>query len=285
MSDEPRNSDTHDAVQAGRNATTLDLRIDDYEGIPVGISTAGHVHVLADVLEQMDRRADAPRRRMGTAKMTELDSFIAHVNRAKQPESTVFADGTALTAVYNYYPGNTRGVTYDGAPLAAWADHRAVYSCPLSEEWQAWTNHNNVELSQDRLASFLEDRSADIFDCDECKRIDIIGLTHDLQIYTKGVCKKQVDRTTGAHTLLNSEEHGEGSTKIPPLFKLRIPVFVGGELYEIFARLQLRIKDGRPVFTYRLQRSAEVKRQAFYEILTSVADATGLPVFAGTPEA
>lgn len=73
--------------------------------------------------------------------------------------------------------------------------------------------------------------------------------------------------------------------KIPPLFKLHIPVFVGGKSYEIFARLQLRIKDGRPVFTYRLQRATEVKRTAFDEIREVVAKATGLPVFAGSPEA
>jgi uncharacterized protein YfdQ (DUF2303 family) len=282
MSDEPRNTDTYDAVQAGRNAVNLDDRCAMFQGVPIGINEDGHIKVLADVLEQMDRRADAPRRRKGTATLTELDSFIAHVERNKIQDSAIFADGTKLTAVYNYNPA-TCGEPADD--IAAWADHRAVYSCPLSEEWQAWTSHNNVELSQDRLASFLEDRSADIFDCDECKRIEIIGLTHDLQIYTKGVCKKKVDRTTGAHTLVSAEEHGEGSTKIPPLFKLRIPVFVGGKAYEIFARLQLRIKDSRPVFTYRLQKSAEVKRQAFDEIRAAIAEATGLPVFAGTPEA
>jgi uncharacterized protein YfdQ (DUF2303 family) len=276
----PTRGDIDAAVQAGKDAAAIVDRHVMIGGVPVGLGINGEIRVLSDVFAALENRQDAPQRRRGTATLTELDSFVAHVNRAKRPESVIFAHGCKLSAVYNYYPAE--------GETAAWADHIAYYSCPLSEEWRAWSATSGTALSQDELAELLDERNGDIFDDEDpavAKRIELIALTTDLQIHTKGTFTKKLDRTTGAHEMICKTEHGENSTRIPGRFKLRLPVFVGGTYYEIFARLQLRIRDGHPAFVYTLQHAAEVKRQAFDEVREVVAAQTGLPVFAGSPEA
>jgi len=279
-SDQSTRGDIDAAVQAGKDAAVIIDRHVVIDGVPVGLGINGEIRVLSDVFAALENRQDVPRRRRGTATLTELDSFVAHVNRAKRAESVIFADACKLRAVYNYYPAE--------GDAAAWADHVAIYNCPLSEEWQAWSRLSGSALSQEQLAELLDERNGDIFDDEDpavAKRIELIALTTDLQVHTKGTFTKKLDRTTGAHEMICKTEHGENSTRIPPRFKLLIPVFVGGTQYEIFARLQLRIRDGHPAFVYTLQHAGEVKRQAFNEVREVVAAQTGLPVFAGSPEA
>jgi len=123
---------------------------------------------------------DHPERRIGTAVMLDLTSFLAHVNRFKTPSSAIFANDDpeepSLTAVLDYhdplapYMGAHEGED-DGAmikatvrptPLPAFCQHRTHYRFPLSEEWIAWVKTDGSVMAQAEFAAFLEDRIGDV---------------------------------------------------------------------------------------------------------------------------
>jgi uncharacterized protein YfdQ (DUF2303 family) len=289
MSDQ-RNSDTHDAVAAGKDAMCLGQRVftQGIEDVPIAIHRSGEIVVLHDVLQAHDERAERPRRRKGTATLTELDSFVAHVGRNKLDDSVIFADKEMLTAVYNYNPPTTGA--YQSS--AAWGDHRAVYTCPYSNEWEAWAANSGRMLTQEQLAKFLDEHFDELRDyagdkrqnIPSCTTLELLTLGDYLELHTTGTFK--VSRRRGERKLeCSSEQSAAESTKIPQRFALELPVFLGGQLFPIEARLELTIKENRPLFTYQLLRAAAVKRAAFAAVRAAVAEHTGLPVFAGSPEA
>ncbi len=90
-------------VTAARESVEIETRIHDYNGIPISI---GNVQVNERLLAAMESREDRPQRREGTTALYELDSFILHVNRFKEPATVVYASSCSetFTAVYDEGP-------------------------------------------------------------------------------------------------------------------------------------------------------------------------------------
>lgn len=113
-------------------------------------------HGVKPYLDPYRRR---PERRVGTAKLTDLDSLIGHVNRFKDGGSALFAiddrEAPAMVAVLNYHP---EGAESD----PRFGDHKARYDFPLSDEWKAWRGVDGETLEQIDFAEFLEDRIVDV---------------------------------------------------------------------------------------------------------------------------
>lgn len=269
------------AVEAGANGAHIDTRITEIEGVPVGYVGGAEpkFQVLSAVLDISDGRADAPRRRRGTAVHHEVGSFVEFVNRHKSPASVCFADGpnVKVTAVLNYQPA--------GPDVAAWGDHRAVYSCPLSDQWRAWNAAADKPMSQEAFAQFLEDHLDDIRSADGFPAAaSMVELARNLVIRSKGVFERKINPTTGEGIMVCKDEHEESSTRIPRAFLLGIPVFEAGAPYAVEARLRFTMAGGRPAFAFALYRAREILRDAFGEVRARVAKETSLPMFAGEPE-
>lgn len=280
---QPRNSDVLAAVQAGLASAGIELRSDEYYGVPYVLREgAQHVEVLHDVLAAHDARQPAPRRRRGTATITEQPSFCDHVNRFKSEHSVIFADvkEVRLVAIYDYHPGGS-----DPA-IAAWCQHRAVYACPLAEEWVRWRHGADTWLAQDDFAEFIDANFDNLTSGDGYPvPIDVMTMARDLRVHQKGTFERTVNPTTGDHALICKLETDEKtSTKIPRAFLLALPVFLGGSLYKVEARVRMRLRSGAAQFSYTLYRAEEIHRDAFGDVRAAVAEATGLPVLAGSPE-
>jgi len=262
--------------------------------------------VTAIPAAEFDDYLSEPRDRRGTAKFTELDSLIAHVNRFKGPESVVFANDSrespALTAVIDYHAaGNI------AAP--GFGRHRSTFHFPLSDEWQAWLKSDKQVMSMTDFAQFLEDRVIDVLHMipgedeiseDLQKYIDALGggaviatpsrlfeLSRSLYIHETSVVREVTKLSSGEGQLVfqtdHTDEYGQ-PLKIPGLFLIAIPVFRRGPLYRIAARLRYR-KQGGVVFWYELWRLDRTFDHAFEEVLQRVAAETELPVLRGSPEA
>lgn len=266
------------AIEAGQRLASAEAKIETVSGIPVR-----NGQPLVTLLELVEQRADWPWRRKGTATFTELASFLEHVNRFKSGSSAVFADVAAvrLTAVLNYHPA---GAESD----PAWGDHRSVYACPLSAEWQRWTKANGVPMGQETFGQWIEDNMPDLAapaDGDDlAPPARLLEVARNLIVRTKGEFSRTVNPTTGEFSLVNKLENESQSTKIPRGFCLGIPVFEAGERYRIEARLRFSMRDGKPTFAYELVQPAAVLRDAFGGVRGQVATQTGLPVLAGSPE-
>jgi uncharacterized protein YfdQ (DUF2303 family) len=255
----------------------LVTEIDD-EGAPVT-----SVKVLTGVIEEMDKRAPGPRRRTGSVRLTDEDSFIAFVNRWGSVDTVIYADTSALAfaAVLDDHP---IGDDINGLAASRWREHRATYACPRSPEWQAWTANDEKWLTQTAFADFIEARLEDMVKADACAApLDVLQMARQLHIRTKGTFQREVNQTTGDSILVNKTETETGSTVIPRAFAIAIPVFEGGERYQIEARVRFGFVEGVPRFSYTLHRRKEIERDAFGAVRRKIDSATGRLVLAGTP--
>ena len=162
---------------------------------------------------------------------------------------------------------------------------RAGYVCPLSDQWRFWTSLDGQWKTQEQFAELLEDRLYDLTSGEGYPDpISVLEMARNLKIYSKGQLERRIDKVTGEHHMVNKLEHAENSTKIHASFLLALPVFEGGTIYKVEARIRFQLRSGAPVFSYSLFRRAEIQRDAFAAVRDAAREATALPVFAGCSE-
>jgi len=287
MEPETKGTETGAAMLAGSDAATLDCRTGcftaaeiDSDGIPVVLLNSGQkLEVPQALLDAIDARAEHPRRKTGTSMHHEEPSFCAHVVRNKGPDSAIWANAEkpCIQAIYDYHGPHGQ------AP--GWGQHRALYTLPLSSEWQTWTAGDGKPLTQDAFAEMLDARMEDLASVAEHARpIELLEMARSLQIHTAGTFKRSLNPTTGESSLLCKTEHGQESTKIPRSFCLGIPIFRGGSLYQVECRIAFRLTDQGPRFSYTIHRRAELMQTAVGESVARIADVTKVQVFWGLPE-
>ncbi|KAA5602184.1 DUF2303 family protein, partial [Roseospira marina] len=97
-----------------------------------------------------------------------------------------------------------------------------------------------------------------------------------------------INTNSGEGSIIFEEEHTDGAGQkltIPSLFCLAIPVFDQGTRYRMVARLRYRKSREGLNWWFDLQQVKEVFDDAFQDAATRIAGDTGVPVYAGTPEA
>lgn len=253
---------------------------------------------------------EAPVRVRGTATHTRLDSFIDHVNRFKNISTSIFAldcgDKPSVTAVFDYHAESDYQAGLDIEP--AFAQHRATYSFPLSEEWNAWHKADGEKMDMGEFAAFLEDRIVDVEAIADPASVNdtvrqfvqtlggwgtvaspskLIELSRGLQIYENSVVKDVRKLSSGEAQIAFSSEHVDADGKplnIPTLFIINIPVFARSTVLDRVV-VRLRYRKGASVqFWYELWRTDRVFDFAFDEALQTIRDQTELPLFVGTDE-
>lgn len=258
---------------------------------------------LQSIKELVDEYRLNPERRKGTARFTDLASFIEHTKRFQDDDSVIFANpdpkAPTLTSVLNYHD---RGPHTDAQ--ARHCDHRGVYTFPVSDEWAAWRAKDGVSLSQTDFATFIEDRLLDIVDPqlagESAKAFAVslsvalatpaklIELSRGLSIRVDSKVKEVRNLQTGEAQIQFETEHqddGGAPLKVPGAFLIGIPVFREGALYQIPVRLRYRVSGPRVSWSFELYRLDRAFTHAFNEARDLAAKETELPVYSGTPEA
>ena len=249
----------------------------------------------------LDEYLKAPERKKGTAAMTSLDSFIAHVNRHKDKGTVVFAIDDpkfpSLLAVYDYNHGGEKGEPRFG-------QHRASYSFPLSDEWQAWMRAGACEaMTQEDFAELIEDRIGDVMKPEEggdmIKEfavnlgVELAGpqrlmtLSRGLKVNVSSKVTNATNLSSGEGQLQFTEEHkteGGDTLRVPGGFALAIPVFRLGNPWQVPVRLRYRVKGPVVTWTVGLHRTDLTFATAFKQAVETTAADTGLPLFFGKPE-
>lgn len=304
------NSDNHsnaaaiiEAITEQQKAEILDLTkiAPGAAAVPVGVK-------LVSLKPLLDEYSERPDRKKGTATLTVLESFIAHVNRSKHAHSALFADisgpNPRIVAVYDYNEAN------EGEPN--FGQHRAVYPFPLSLEWVAWNSTASASvvrgMSQAEFAEFLEAHVMDVvapdaeLDATWHETFDQLGMSiatpAQLLALSRGL-KLRVDcevtqrpiLSTGEMELSYKETHaangGDGVAtplKVPGAFLLAIPVFTNGPRYKIGVRLRYRVAGGKVTWSFLLHRADVALNDAMIESCDQVTHETSVPLFFGFPE-
>lgn len=214
-------------------------------------------------LEDLEQFHAAPRRIRQKLTIHNANDFGHYVNRFKNSETTVYADleNTRFTAILDH-PGT---ISPD------WGEHRASYACPHSRSWKTWSAADGKAMRQADFAKFVEDNLPDV---QEPNGSDILTISRTLE------AKKSVDFQSGVR-LDNGEVQitynedikgtaGKGTLEIPETFTLGIPVFEGGDHYELTARLRYRINEGQLVMWFDLLRPERLLEDAFANTLAQI---------------
>lgn len=284
------------AINAGIQIASVDSRITEIEhpddegtAIPVFLNTDGdgpQVVVASEALGVLDSRLPGPRRRVGHVRLFEVASMIAFLNRYSDDNSVIYANPESLgfVAVIDDTPPGAVPPGAKAGAGTAWRQYRAQYDCPRSPEWLAWTQFDGKAMKQEEFADFLESRLEDMTTGAEFpKPIDVLAVARSLHIKTKGEFRKEVNPTNGDHILVCKTETDTGSTAIPRAFLLAVPVFVGGERYQVEARIRFALVGGVPQFSYTLHRRKEIERDAFDGVRAQIVAGTSRLMLAGTP--
>jgi uncharacterized protein YfdQ (DUF2303 family) len=259
---------------------------------------------LVDTLPYRRARLDAPERRTGTAKLTDLRSFIAHVKRFADTDSAVFAiDERANPRLVGVLDYHREGAT--ASPR--FGQHRAEYTFPLSDEWKAWTGRIARPFTQAELAQWLEDRILDLLDPSQvgesnrtlAERLGIklagpatlTALARDFAVRADVRVAQAVVLSTGETSVSYDETHETQSKKtggkieVPGGFVIAVPVFRNGAAYQMLARLRYRLNGGVISWFVAIEGVDRVFDHAISEAIDHVHEATQLPVYRGMPEA
>ena len=265
------------------------------EGGEIALLPGANGYALASLEPFRAELRDAPKRIEGGAVAGTLEAFVALTNRHKSGDSAIFGDfGSApsLTAVIDYH-------TLDHKPR--FAKHRIKYGFPLSEEWKAWSAQNGKPMGQAEWAAFIEDRIADLVSPSDEERAtfgelfqttlatpaDLVTLARGLSVAVEAKVVDSRVLQSGESQIAFEETHRDGAgqkLKVPGLFVVRAPLFVGAEPSRLLARLCYRVKDGRVLWFYQLYRADEAVREALRAALTAAGAETGLPIYEATPE-
>lgn len=275
---------TESAIIVGKEAAGAEPRRFEVEGIPmILVDDDQGAMVMSEAINLADLRAPGPRRRKGTSRHAELDSFCEYVNRFKCDDSVVWSDVEAmqLCAQLNYHPGGPK------PDSTGWGDHRALYLCPPSPQWRKWSEMHDRTMNQVAFAEFIDENLHDLAGgkgTEYPEPMTVLEMARKLQVHTKGTYKRTIHPTTGDHELVCTQETESSSTPIPRAFQIGIPVFEGGEVWSIEVRIMLRVRDGQALFTLQPHRMPDILREAFGEVRDKAETAVELPVFSGTPE-
>lgn len=291
---------------------------DDIEKAAIVLAPIGLQAI--DLKPVFDSLWPQPKRRAGTAKVTDLASFIALANRFKADNSAIFADANlaapSLTAVIDYHPAG--GDNKD----ARFCHHAVHYPFPLSKEWLAWTGADGKVMTQSDFAAFIEDRIADVVAPDPSLIGDIseaaaggdfgerspteqlaylarllggtFALPNELMELSRGLSlregmavKNAVNLSTGEAKIQFISEHMDESgqpLRVPNLFLVAVPIFNNGAPHLIAIRLRYRSGGGKIAWFYQIYRVEKIFDHAFKEACTEAQTGTGLPLYFGAPE-
>lgn len=257
----------------------------------------------------LDEYLETPERVRGTATLTDLNSFIAHVSRFKDEDSVVFADegsgdqsrSPSLTCVYDYNSPTTELGAGNGN--ARWCQHRASYWFPLSPEWKAWVGQHGKVMSQTDFAAWVENRIADISDptkpgptaLEFSAKLDarfatpakLLEISRGLEARVDSTVKNVVRLESGEVQINYVTQHTDAQgapLKLPTAFLIGVPVFKNGVPWEVAVRLRYRMNDGRLSWWFELHRQDRIFKAAFEEAVKHAGEATGLLVLLGAPE-
>lgn len=204
------------------------------------------------------------------------DTFAAYMNRFKSEPSAIFADAESFSLV---------GILdYHAPEEAAFREHRVCYMAPRSLEWKTWRGASGKKMTQAEFAQFVEDN---VIDIRSPAGAAVLEVSRNLQAKKKVEFGSAIRLADGAQQFSYSETvdgtTAKGSIKVPEEFMLGIPVFLGGEPYDVRARLRYRIDSGNLQLWYELYRPEYIERDAFNAICDEVNTATRIVIWQGIP--
>lgn len=252
------------------------VRSVDEEGTPFVLVPNGYS------IHDLEKTLATPTRKRGKVTMNDAASFVDYFN-LHDNESRIYGQVT---------PPKFVGVLNDNGAesITGWGDHRVIYDCPLSKEWQAWKTFAGLPRNQIEFSEFIESNTLDIVSASS----DEPSGAEMLEVATNFKAQKTVNFASGQRLdngqvdfVFQEEIQGsagaKGHIKVPEKFFIGIAVFEGGAPYRIECKLRYRLKEGKLSMWFDMVRDHKVLEAAFMDIWEEIAKGTDTKIWRGTP--
>lgn len=275
----PSNIPTPDAVGSllAAGGAIAELIHSDYGGLPF---------VVVPEKYKIEKLAVLPACVSQEVKLTDVESFVAYVNRFITPGTVLFARvtdaGCAITAHLDYHGASKLPALVQAVE---WSTHRAALVCQATAEWTLWMEHNGPEQKKDQtaFAMFLESNERLLV---EPSGADLLELITTLEGKSEVRFNSAVRLNNGKAKLEYEEDVDlrgstgtrQGNVEVPGVLTLALAPFEGMEPVPVRARLRYRI-DGRKLsFWYETISPHIVVRDAAKAVLDGVRAQVKAPV-------
>lgn len=184
-------------------------------------------------MEILDDLGDDPKRPQEHISVWRGESFVDYWDRFSTDSSICFADleRLSLHAVIDYH----------GADLAGHCEHNVRFSPRASIGWKFWKELSGQWMEQRSFQRILEERASDIT---EPSGGDLLDLVANLDATMK-VSAGNVERLSDGRRKISYTKQNQiaGNVTIPSRVVIAVPVFEGGDNYEIELMLRWDVDD------------------------------------------
>ncbi|TDH57528.1 DUF2303 family protein [Mycobacterium eburneum] len=217
-----------------------------------------------------------PHRATGTRTVSELDSFLAELERRP-----LYEDGTLwgsahrgrLTAVYNDH-------TIDDA---GWRDDRLELALATDPDWHAWHELSGKFFRQEEFGDRIEELLHTVTKPDQAELLEIID---SVRASTRGEFESGIERADGSQRLTYKVEHTvkagrSGQLEVPQVIVLELRPWDGHpQTYGVAGYFRVRVNEGVLTLAIKLKPTRQIVRQAWADLTEQVTEDTGKPVYA-----
>jgi uncharacterized protein YfdQ (DUF2303 family) len=238
----------------------------------------GEVKSLEHLMEQ-------PRRARAAVTVRDHASFIAYVERHKEPGTVVFAEvkeaGGSFTAIIDYH-WPAAGEARETAP--GWGEHVCVYACEFTPEWRRWRDLSGKMQDQAALALFVEDNMFDLCDPAPAAMLEIVKTLEATQgaKFKSALRLDNGDRDFAYAQQTEGRAGAQGNLIIPQKFRLKFAVFTNGPAYAIDCRFRWNVDGGALRLGFEIEKPHKVIELALTDAHLAIRETLGVPVLLGS---
>jgi len=208
------------------------------------------------------------------------ESFIRYVDAFKIIDRSMIFGRTgqsgAVIAVLDYHSGEP------GPSGVGRGEHKVRYEFEPSPSFLVWSMINNKLLGQDAFAEFLEEHGADVISPDAATLAELVN---DLSVTRVSSIKSKINLSNGCTQLTCLEEDSPSSNGknivVPKAVVIRIPLFEGGETFDLPLLFRYRITNSKLSFEVKFHRLEPIVLAATREKIEALATKTNLPLIYG----
>lgn len=215
--------------------------------------------------------AHKPRRKTGTYRVHDAQSFVEYLAKHHDADTEVWADAVSakITGVIDAHE-----LTDGTIPGARHEEHLVEYSVLLTEAWKAWSRLDGQLIDQESLAELFEARSIDIV---SPSAADMLELAQSFHATTSSSFESSKRLSDGQAQFehrqdIDASAGKKGQLTIPASFDLALKPFEGADAFKVTARFRYRITNGVLRIGYKLDRPEDVLRQAFLSVVENVEE-------------
>lgn len=237
-----------------------------------------HKNLVSEIFDARDY-LPRPTRVKGDRALYTLDDFLAYVRTHELPASDsngeqpwnphilLRRDELLARCIFDHREGDL------AAHEEATASHRLVFS----KEIEPWRQKAERWMSQLEFAEWIEDHELEFV---KPSSAEMLGLAQKFEASTSARFSSKHNLATGEIDLSYKLENNEqGTVKVPDEFTIVLPIFKGGERYQLPMRLRHRCRDGAVTFLFKFKSLDTAVDLVWADLVKKVREADLCPTF------